>query len=364
MNKNENIPDNNGDKARYSEDLSRAAVQRLFDDDEADASPPEESEFVKGFDRNPTKRPDQPKAEDNPAPKEEPAEEPARSSRRDSATNRILHGDAPEETPERPGRERPRRRNPVPKPAVRVNVPQERPVRERQGQKPPEQPDEHSSPEELDSFRRRYNSEELFSPPRNPNRPVRPGKADVRTNRMKSDYAEEPISPIRIILMCGAIFILVIVAFLVWQLLSTRSDLREAEQELYEARSAVTAAEAEAERQIREMRAQRDAAEELRDDYLARLREHGIDPYAPPDLPDDVTAPHDIDGPTPPPTPGARPELPTTHTVVHGDRLVNIAYRYFGNRYPATVNHIVSANNLRDPDHIWIGQVLQITPMN
>ena len=49
---------------------------------------------------------------------------------------------------------------------------------------------------------------------------------------------------------------------------------------------------------------------------------------------------------------------PRTHTVVSGDTLFNIAKQYLGdgNRYP----ELAKANNIANPDHIEVGQVITI----
>ena len=49
---------------------------------------------------------------------------------------------------------------------------------------------------------------------------------------------------------------------------------------------------------------------------------------------------------------------PRTHTVVAGDTLFNIAKQYLGdgNRY----QELAAANNIPNPDHIEIGQVITI----
>ena len=68
-----------------------------------------------------------------------------------------------------------------------------------------------------------------------------------------------------------------------------------------------------------------------------------------------------------PPPPAKEEEAPAfapvasekkTHTVVAGDTLFNIAAQYLGdgNRY----NELAAANNIANPDHIEVGQVITI----
>jgi nucleoid-associated protein YgaU len=347
--------------AYYSEELSRAAVGRLFDDDE-DEPPDVKSAFVTGFDRapsdekNPTRRRVRPPAPE-PEPEEEPEEPVAdRGRRRETATTRLLHGAAEDNY----DMERRRRRNPnpSPKPAVRVNVPVERPARE-----PREKTDDgsHTKPvgEDLETFRRRYNSQELFSPPRNQNRPVRQGRADVRTNRIRpSDRDMESISPMRMIIACTALVVLILFSVITFQMISYRNKFREAGAELLAAQDAIAQAQ---QTELVLVPGLRETISDLERE-AARLQriidesepadQHNI----PPDSPPNVT-------PAPSPTPGL-PSLPTTTTVPRGGSLSSIARRYYGNNNPATIQHIQNVNNISDPNRIQEGQVLQLTPMN
>ncbi len=71
------------------------------------------------------------------------------------------------------------------------------------------------------------------------------------------------------------------------------------------------------------------------------------------------------DAPPPPPVQEEAPvevapvaDEKKTHTVVAGDTLFNIAKQYLGdgNRYPELAQH----NNIANPDHIEVGQVIEI----
>lgn len=355
----------------------REAVARagFFDADEdmddIDAPPPIKSAFVTGFDRNPTKKRERPIREENerfkPASKEEepevmPREEhpPERHKRRETATTRLLNN--AEEPPEPEHRERnSRRRNPAPKPAVRVNVPSERKVRNPQGEPMQDRQRENSAEEDLDTFRRRYNSDELFSPPRNPNRPVRQGRSDVRTNRIKpGERDSETVGITRIILAGSLIAALGVVTILTWQMMSFRSAYNEAQSDLISAHAAVTAAHTEAELTNRDLLYQRDNLLSQISALEALFYSYGIDPNAPPPPPDDGTRPGEGATQTTPST----PTLPTEHMVVTGENLSRIAQKYFGNSEPATLEHIRSTNNLRSINDIQAGRPLTITPMS
>ncbi|MCL1842568.1 MAG: LysM domain-containing protein [Defluviitaleaceae bacterium] len=363
--------------AYYSEEMSRAAVGRLFDVDEGeeDGPPPIKSAFVKGFDRpaerdkNPTKKRERVSGDRFKPPENQHIEDEAsavreeqtqdRHRRRETATTRLLHGGAGDDydTPPRGTRGR---RNPDPKPAVRVNVPTERQVRESHQGNHDEIP---PSSEDLDNFRSRYNAGELFSPPRNNNRPVRPGQSrDVRTNRVRvSERDMDTISPLRMIITAASIFILVLVSVLTFQLISARGRYSDAQDYIETLRLRVTNAETTNELVISNLQ------DELNDanDLIEQLQ-MGIDPNQPV-LPPDGTHRPGEDVPDAPAT-STNASLPTTHTIVSGDRIERIAQRYFGNSYISTQDHIVATNISRHPtlsrNNIHVGWELDIVPMS
>ncbi|MCL1863129.1 MAG: LysM peptidoglycan-binding domain-containing protein [Defluviitaleaceae bacterium] len=396
MNDYRNMPTDNEEKtdAYYSEELSRAAVGRLFDeeDEEEDGPPPIKSAFVSGFDRNPTKKrerfkkPPTEDLEDVELPPnwedDDPREEPVadRQRRRENATTRLLHSSAPEDNYDERRERRERRRNPAPRPAVRVNVPTERQIRDT-GRRPRIERDErqvrserqerhdrnteeHTSEDNLDNFRRRF-SGELVSPPRNPNRPPRAGRSDVRTNRMRDDYRDsEVISPLRIIIVGAAILIVVLFAIITVQMLSFRSRYNEAQEAIASHEQEMNRLDTSTRTTIAGLQAERDSAEADRDEFENMLRELGHDPRQPAPPPDeDGTRPGGI---TETPTQTSPPDtgLPTTHTILAGESLNRIAQRYFGNQDPATVAHIQNVNGITNPNNIQAGWVLQITPMD
>jgi len=56
--------------------------------------------------------------------------------------------------------------------------------------------------------------------------------------------------------------------------------------------------------------------------------------------------------------------LPTTYIVVPGDSMSSIAYKFFGTRDVLAVSHIAETNNITDPNGIFVGMELLITPMD
>lgn len=370
-----------------SEELSRAAVGRLFDDDNGDDSPPPiESAFITGFDRAPAR--EMPARDKSPTKRypvaneiderfksniqeelrqweEEPHEVShdeapiERYRRRETATTRLLNSTS-DENHEQDRREQRRRRNPVPKPAVRVNVPTER----QHSKQPRHVEEQYPTEDALNTFRRRYTSEDLFSPPRSTNKSVRQGqRGDVRKNRAKESERElETLSPLRMILAAVVIGILVLLTFLTTQLISFRNHYNEAQEELVSVRADVTAAEAQVTIQARDAAYALANAERQRDEFEQMLIDLGHDPnQTPTPPPNGDLRPAANDTTTPPPL--ATPELPTTHTVLPSENLSRLARRYFGNDNPSTIEHIRATNNLANPNDIRPNQVLQITPL-
>ncbi|MCL2386879.1 MAG: LysM peptidoglycan-binding domain-containing protein [Defluviitaleaceae bacterium] len=385
----------------YSEEMSRAAVGRLFVDDDAEVErkpPPVKSAFVTGFDRsNTTKR--RPLELDNTKPpvqllqgqgnewaeeEEEHIEPPVERPRRQSATARLLGEDEderPREPRSRSDRESRRRQNPTPKPAVRVNVPMER--------RPQEQEEDRQDSENLmDTFRRRYSSDELISlsraqkqnnpPPRQerpererPKRPERPeprnssnrgenrydSRGDARVNRSRpSDRNAEAVSPMRLVFIGSAVVVLILIIILVVQLVSANGNISYAQERITSLETELTSNRAYSEDRIQglesDIRELQLTVRERTDMLIAA----GLDPYATPDDPNSTLPGETIPLPT-------FPTLPTQHQVVVRDTLNDIAMYYFGNRDPATLQHIMSVNNITNPNNIHLGAILQITPL-
>ena len=367
--------------AYYSEEMSRAAVGRLFanddEDDEDESSQPIKSTFVTGFERevrdsNPTKkrgivhelngrvkRPPQEEQPEPAPPKEEQDEVPVeRHRRREHATTRLLsnNGDEPE-------RERSRgRRNPAPKPAVRVNVQRERNVQEN-----PDEPRKikrtEAQPEDLDAFRRRYNSGELVSPPRNPNRPVRPGRSDVRSNRMRVDRSEiETVSPVRWIMSGAAILVLVVVIIVVMSMVSTRNNYNAANDRIIELEQQLSAAR-RYQRDYESVRLDLDNARTTIAELNEMINRQTTDSSG---LSTSTNGGGRPGGDTHPSTGDPiipTPTLPATHVIQRGDDLATIARLFFGNADSATIEHIRSTNNIANANLIRQGDTLTLVPM-
>jgi len=249
---------------------------------------------------------------------------------------------------ERSDRERRRGLTPDPKPAVRVNVPTERPMRDI-GQDADLQPPRRSgsdatAPEgSIDDFRKRYNPGEMISSPRNPNRPVRAGQSrDVRKDRSKiSNRDLETVSPLRWILAGAALFILVLIVFLVVRvnnLSGYSSQVEELQAQLAQA-------------ELREI-GLRDDVDRYQERYQAA--QNALD---------ELIAGNGNGG-----NGGGRNgpyELPRWHTVQEGEFLDAIARRYFPYEYLADARrHIQDVNEIENPNHIRPGQQIHITSMH
>ena len=404
-----NITADDNDDAAYSEEMSRAAVGRLFADGNDES--PAASAFVTGYDRStppeaperhvprqdtrdwskpadsgfqgrlvqggeggaprprPRREPEEPApwADELPRGKEIPFESERPRGRRETLTSRIIQGDEdPFEAGLRDGRasmrDRERRRagnNPDPRPAVRVNVPTEHPIQDSHKAQESRRPsrEEHyeaTSDEDLDGFRQRFNPGELVSSPRNPNRPVRPGQSrDVRKDRMRVESRDmETVSPLRWILAAAVIGVLVLIVFLVIRMNSFAGYRDEVESY----RASAQLAQAQRDTAISNYNSLQQRYDNLRDEM------------------DNMTAnnqatdeqggrPTDPTGETPPGQPPAVNE-PFTHVVVPGEFLSTIARRFFpGVDVNDAMAHIQAVNNITNPDHIQIGQPLEITPM-
>ena len=398
---NDDLPETD-EKDEYKEEMSRAAVGRLFssEDSAPDASG---SAFISGYDRAPEalekprpkprvspasletrdwSKPANPNlrlvtnSEDTPPPPRPPqrqAQRPVREPeeaipesadrprpRRESSTTKMLQGDPNEidyvEAGLRDGRnlrDRDRRRgsggNPDPKPAVRVNVASERPMQDHEA--------EPQAEEDFSGFRQRFNPGELVSSPRNPNRPVRQGQnRDVRKDRMRVQSRDlEAISPFRWIVTAGALVILALFIFMMFRM-STLSGYRTLAEEyrgtLAEERARIVSVEQER----NEYRAQ-----VLDNERLINELRAGNDPNPP------SAGPGQIPGTGSDTTPQQTPQptlLPAEHTVVRGDNLHAIARRFYGNSDPETLQHIQAINGISNPNHIFVGQVLILTPMS
>ena len=335
--------------------------------------------------------------------------------------------------------ERQDRGNPPPRPAVRVNVPTERspydtaprhgrsrdrtnetstrsnydtsprlrhdleaPVRSKYDTSPRpnmSRRDElqklpNPTEDDLNAFRNRYQTGELFSPPRNTGRPQRqqrqerpergdgherperqerqgggraerPERADARPRMRLAERGEtDAVSPIKMIFAVAACVVLVIIFILTFSLVSARGRYRDASAALDQARIDLANAEQNAVIHHRPYVLGLEALQQEYDELYARLCDDCRNPQQATDPSTDdgeQRAGVNPGGPTdlaPPP-----PALPTTHTVVTNDTLNDIARRYFGNANRETLDHIMRDNQIRNQNNIQLGAVLQINPM-
>jgi len=398
----------------YNEEMSRAAVGRLFDDGDDFEEPPVARAFVTGYDQVPSKPIERKAERPNPQPEvhdwtvneagfqgrlvkdervpksrprrerepEEPmtwSEEPPREreahlerprGRRDTETARLIMGgeDAFElglregrSSRERERDRRSRITNPDPKPAVRVNVASERPMQEaHQGQESRrarrEEHDSAPTEEDLDGFRRKYNPGELVSSPRNPNRPIRSGQArDVRKDRMRVESRDmETVSPLRWVAAFVGVAVLAVMIFLIVQVIgltSYRDQVEDYQSQLATASSDLAIAES----RIRTLEAE---SGNLRDQLDAIHAQGNIPSEDGQTVNEEGTA---STGGTQAP---AGPTMPFTHTIASGENLNILARRFFPNEdVIEATQHIASVNGITNINNIQQGQPLTITAM-
>jgi len=268
-------------------------------------------------------------------------------------------------------RERQRRReqNPIPKPAVRVNV--ERPRRSHPVviEKPPADEDWAPMPEEdFNSFRERYNEPHVMAP--------REAKAAERTRKPAPKRADAPVdgpNPLRWMLAFIALGALVLMSFLAINNRNLRLDVARHEAAAASAGDYATDM-ARLRLDIEEYRAY---IVDLRNGYNAQaeqLRELGHYPGADPyygynDYPYSPTEetpsrPADEAGsePEPPAQPPQQPPAQVVHVVQDGQFLSHVAFQHFGSSSLHYINLIVEANGLPSADNVYIGQELIIPP--
>ena len=267
-------------------------------------------------------------------------------------------------------RERQRRReqNPVPKPAVRVNV--ERPRRSHPVviDKPPA--DEDWGPlaeEDFDNFRKRYSEPHVMAP--------RDIKASDRTRntvatRRNSDVSHEGPNPLRYMLFIVLFGLLVLMVIIAGNNRSLRLDVARLEASATDANEyALQVIWLELELESYQSRYASQA--EALDAMTAQLNELGYGvgyeylytPDSPPEgttgRPTDEAGTNGNEDDATLPTP-SQPAAPILHTVESGQFLSRIAVLHFGSSAQRYIDLIVNANDISDPDDIYIGQVLVI----
>jgi len=253
-------------------------------------------------------------------------------------------------------RQRRREQNPVPRPAVRVNV--ERPRRSHPVVVNQPVTDEEMAPmaeEDFNSFRERYSEPHVMTP--------REVKTDDRTRnknikRLDSEPLAEGPSPIRYMLAVIAFGLLALIAVLSFSNRNLRLD-----RDRYQAMATnVDYYIGEATRlqlDLDASRAQNAAMAVQIEALMAAGNNIADDPYTPID--DTSSRPSGEDGyvPTAPPQ-QPPPPAPAIHIVQRGDALSRIANQHFGSSAQRYIDLIVSANNLPNQDEIYIGQELTI----
>ena len=249
-------------------------------------------------------------------------------------------------------RQRRMEKNPVPRPAVRVNV--ERPRRSQPVVAAPTETEEDWAPmaeEDFNSFRQRYNEPHVMAP--------RDTKKDrPRGTAVKRGGSVEGPSPLRYMLAFVAIGILGIMFFLALSNRNLRLD-----RDMYRAQATQTddfAAE------FIMVQLERDSYREQVANLEADLEEarqqgpisNDNDPDTQGDTPSrpiDETSGGDPAPPQPP-----NPPAPIIHIVESGQVLSRIANQHFGSSAQFYIDLIAQANNLANPNDIYIGQRLTI----
>jgi len=254
-------------------------------------------------------------------------------------------------------RQRRREENPVPKPAVRVNVERPRrshpvvvhePVAEAVA-------DEEWAPmaeEDFNSFRERYSEPHVMAP-REPRAGERPRTAGAR--RRETDVPVEGPSPLRYMLGIILIGLLALMAFLAMNNRNLRLDL-----DRYQGLATDTTDSAV---EITQLELALAASQESNAILQAELDAkaallYELSPGGEYD-PTDNTPGRPGDGYEP-----ALPEPPAPEPVIHivesGQMLSRIAFQHFGSSAQHYVNLIAAANGIENPNDIYIGQRLVI----
>ena len=345
----------------FADDMS-SPIGRLMSDETDDEPTEETNAFVSGFSRN---QPEEPSA---PIERRSRRERPASpSSEEDFFEAGIREA--------RASRDRDRRRrptNPDPRPAVRAGVPTPKrmtsPLRRDDEYALPDSPPE----DQYDTFRQRYNPDELISTTRGP-RPQRRGapqrereEIDLSASRgFASRFADdegERTSLVRWVAIAGVIVVLGVMIILAT---GRTSAINRYNAAAYRVRN-MEAAYLEHDAIARQNDARAIEIDSLNDriNYLENRLEQltpatttgtGVTPPGPgADATTDYV----------PATPGG---FPATHIVESGQTLSRIARLFYGSGTDTEVqlwaNHIAAYNNIADPSLIRVGDVLTIPPL-
>jgi len=360
--------DRNPDKrSDIYNDAAVSPIGRLMDDKNEPSDEP--SAYVSGFERGkppedhpPERRPvrrQRETREPQPAPPEPyPSdnfyemgvlEANARRTTRDRSTSEPNPDEDFFELGVREARkERERRRppNPDPKPAVRATVPTQRRMNNT-SQSPPRRNETYSGdqqPEDsYDTFRKRYNPDELISASRG-GEPVRRGDGAVRSFSPQPMEDDERINPIRVAIMGVAAAFLLLLIILVVSLTRTigqRNDLQE-----------IVDAGNEYQSQYNNLRADFDFVSsqlETRTTERDHYRSLALQPGGPGTATDPGYANNYSSSDSSDSAHTISDDFPREHLVVRGDNLTRIARLHYGIgrdtlRYQ---QHIMAYNNMR-----------------
>ncbi|MCL2372514.1 MAG: LysM peptidoglycan-binding domain-containing protein [Defluviitaleaceae bacterium] len=365
-------PVNDGKPGKpYGEDISRAAVGRLFDEDAEDKS----SQFVRGYGRNTSRRPGANEA-DRASQDTKPLQQETRTRTR-RATTMLMDGADESELPAessftRPRervRDRDRRRNPEPMPAVRTNV---ETVHKPEFRHPRDGKDAPQPENNLEGFRERYNPDELISAPRRRSGPP-PRDGGARKPRgpaapvpLAYGTETEGLNPLRIVGVVVAAGVLIFMVFLVIRmngLSNDISDYRDQIADLEYAAGATSPSQLELDAMREERDHYRSEAQRL-DNQLRQIGQHPDHQPQQPGPGQGVSDGTDVDVPTPTPEVNVNQQgFPRTVTVRSGDSLSRVVARYYGPSPPHTlVLHVAAANNLVYPYIVHEGQTLTLPP--
>jgi len=342
----------------FADEMS-SPIGRLMSD-ESDEEPAEEpNAFVSGFARS--------QPEEAPAPIER---RPRRERPVSPSSDEDFFEAGIREARASKDRDRRRRPNPDPRPAMRAGTP----TSKRMASPPPSRRREQefnlpdAPPEDqYDTFRQRYNPDELISTTRGM-RPVRRGAAQQReeidlsasrgfASRFADDEGERT-SLVRWVAFAGVIVVLGFIIILATGRSRALRDYREVRYQV----TGMEAAYARYNSLVWENEAMAIQIESLQDDI--RELEAQLRQLTTPDTPG-ITRPADNgddNGTTD--APPAQGNFPATHVVESGQTLSSIARLFYG---PATdsevqlrANRIAAYNNIADPSLIRVGDVLTI----
>lgn len=358
----QDIGDEHGDE--YNKDITMSPISRLMDDSDEQDRPDEPGTFVDGYDRRPTKAEIPPAGEVERSPyapdRSERERPPMRERPAPPSPSLSSDEDFFEVGIREARRERDRRRptNPNPRPAVRATIPTPR----RMSAPPPIRPttsnnevDPNNPDDVYDTFRQRYNPEDLISATKS-GRAAKRDYGDTRGPASRAQAEEdERIDPTRVAVVGGAAAFLVILIILVVAMNHFRTG-----RNFYQAQAEENAGYRSRYNVLRtENTALSEANSELRTERndlqaLLAAQDTGQDAYHGNNNNDasDTETPLD------------QQDWPRQHTVARGQSLTVIARLHYGaervNRHPFTyTEHIRLYNNMPN-ENTFEGRVINI----